>query len=135
MFFVGSRMQTPTVRCGSSSTDRAAAPVANDDEVDFASTPEKRRRVWPPGSSADSKYSVCEFVGVWPMSFFLYAGLAIVVLGLIWVAARFIREARSIRRYVRRTKATGHVKSEIRRHRRTIAKRARKLEPEDSDRA
>ena len=56
------------------------------------------------------------------MNYVLYAGLAVLAIWAIRFGVRFVREYRAISRYMRRTKAAGHVKGEIRRHRRAIAK-------------
>jgi hypothetical protein len=54
------------------------------------------------------------------MSYVLYAGLAVLVIWAIWFGVRFVREYRAVSRYMRRTKASGRMKSEIRRHRRAL---------------
>lgn len=60
------------------------------------------------------------------MNYALYAGLAVLAIVVLWIGIRFIREFRAVGRYVRRTKSSGHLKSEIRRHRRAISKQSSK---------
>ena len=58
------------------------------------------------------------------MNYVLYGGLAVLAIALIWFVPRFVREYREVKRYMGRTKETGHMKSEIRKHRRAITKRS-----------
>lgn len=55
------------------------------------------------------------------MKYILYGGLAVLAIWAIGFGVRFVREYRAISRYMRRTKAAGHLKREIRRHRRALS--------------
>ncbi|HKO03047.1 MAG TPA: hypothetical protein VJ032_15210 [Thermoanaerobaculia bacterium] len=56
----------------------------------------------------------------------LYVALAVVAAtALLWLALRFFAELRNILQYIRRTKKSGRVKSEIKRLRRVKGKRGK----------
>ena len=52
----------------------------------------------------------------------LYVAVIMGIGGATWLTVRFVRDTRKVLRYIRRTKETGHVKSEIRRLRREAAR-------------
>jgi hypothetical protein len=56
----------------------------------------------------------------------LYVALAVVAAtALLWIALRFLTELRNISQYIRRTKKSGRMKSEIKRLRRVKRKRGK----------